>query len=63
MMWGKVKSDEWVTSLLLSFFSDNFFTKPAKIVTLAVLYALVVKLNTEESEAQTMINAQPLGRR
>lgn len=62
MMWGKHKSDEWITTLFLSFFSDTFFSKPIKIVTLAVLFALVVKTGNEEDEEEPRRAAEPLGK-
>ena len=63
MMWGKHKSDEWITTLLLSFFQDTFFSKPIKIVTVAVLFALVVKTGSEEeAEEDARMAAQPLGK-
>lgn len=43
MMWGKETSDQWLTSMLVSFFQDAFVTQPIKVCGIALFVAAVLK--------------------
>jgi len=43
MMWGKVKSNEWLTTQALSFFQDTFVSRPIKIIIITTLVAIIMK--------------------
>lgn len=43
MMWGKDISEQWLTSMLVSFFQDAFVTQPIKVCGIALFVAAVLK--------------------
>ncbi|EDO43195.1 predicted protein, partial [Nematostella vectensis] len=43
MMWGKDISNQWLSSMLVSFFQDAFVTQPIKVCAIAVFVAAVLK--------------------
>ncbi|XP_060599389.1 polycystin-1-like protein 3, partial [Ruditapes philippinarum] len=43
MEWGKQKSEEWVTMLLLSIFQSIFCVDPVKILLMAVVFAMLFR--------------------
>ncbi|KXJ28705.1 Polycystic kidney disease protein 1-like 2 [Exaiptasia diaphana] len=43
MMWGKEISEQWLTSMLVSFFQDAFVTQPIKVCGIALFVAAVLK--------------------
>ncbi|XP_048585280.1 uncharacterized protein LOC5502169 isoform X2 [Nematostella vectensis] len=48
MMWGKEISNQWLSSMLVSFFQDAFVTQPIKVCALAVFVAAVLKTLPQE---------------
>ena len=47
---GKDKSAQWISSLLISFLQDVFVSQPIKILFLGLFVALIVKKPTEDDE-------------
>ena len=43
MMWGKETSNQWLSSMMISFFQDAFVTQPMKIFLLALIFAALIK--------------------
>lgn len=43
MQWGKAKSDQWLTSILVSLVQDVLISQPIKVVALATLLSLLIK--------------------
>ena len=43
MAWGKEISNQWLSSMLISFFQDAFVTQPLKIFSAAVIISLILK--------------------
>ena len=43
MAWGKEISNQWLSSMLISFFQDAFVTQPLKIFLAAVIISLILK--------------------
>ena len=62
MMWGKKKSNEWLTTMVLSFFQDTFVSQPIKIICIAVFFALVIKKPAGKEEVEASSSAAPLGK-
>ncbi|XP_060576637.1 uncharacterized protein LOC132733957 isoform X2 [Ruditapes philippinarum] len=50
MQWGKQKSEEWITTFLLSFFESVFCLDPVKVGIMAVVLAILFR-STKDSEA------------
>ena len=48
MMWGTEVSNEWLTSILVSFTQDVLFIQPVKVVLVASLLALLIKKAPED---------------
>lgn len=59
MMWGKVKSNEWLTTQALSFFQDTFVSRPVKIIVITSLVAFLLKKKPRDSELDELA-AEPL---
>ena len=49
---GKEKSAQWISALMVSFFQDVCVSQPIKILGLALFIALVVKKPAEEEEEE-----------
>ena len=50
LMWGKKVANQWLTSVLISFFQDVIVIQPIKVVFLVTLLALIVKKPIENDE-------------
>ena len=50
LMWGKKVANEWLTSVLISFFQDVIVIQPIKVVFLVSLLSLIVKKPIENDE-------------
>ena len=48
MMWRTVKSNEWLTSMVISFVHDTFVSQPLKVICLALVFALIIRKPIEE---------------
>ena len=53
MMWGKEKSNAWLTTIVFSFTQDTFLSQPIKIVVVASLFAIIVKRKPQSKENKT----------
>ena len=42
MQWGPEISEQWLTSMMMSFFQDAFVTQPVKVVGMALLFSLIL---------------------
>lgn len=51
MMWGKETSNQWLTSIMVSFIQDVFVCQPIKVVLLASFLSLLVKKPPETVKA------------
>ncbi|CAF1353863.1 unnamed protein product [Adineta ricciae] len=47
---GDMKSQQWLTSVLSSFFSSIFLTEPIKILSLGIIFAFFCRKSTNEDE-------------
>ena len=59
MMWGKVKSNEWLTTQALSFFQDTFVSRPLKIIVITTMVAILMK--NKPSAEDDSVSPEPLG--
>ena len=50
MMWGKETSNQWLTSITVSFIQDVFVTQPIKVILLASLLSLIIKKPPEREK-------------
>ena len=50
LQFGKEKSAQWISSMLISFFQDVLVSQPIKILAIALIIAAIVKKPTEEEE-------------
>ena len=50
MMWGKEKSNLWLSTMMVAFIQDTFISQPIKMLFIALFFALVIKKPTEEDE-------------
>lgn len=48
MMWGAETSNQWLTSIMVSFFQDVVVTQPIKVVLIASLLSLLIKKPPEQ---------------
>lgn len=48
MMWGAETSNQWLTSIMVSFFQDVIITQPIKVVLIASLLSLLIKKPPEQ---------------
>ncbi|XP_048586754.1 uncharacterized protein LOC5520731 isoform X2 [Nematostella vectensis] len=62
MMWGREVSNQWLTSILVSFSQDVIFIQPIKVVIVASLLAFIIKKAPEEQmEKEESAHAQKNG--
>jgi hypothetical protein len=52
MMWGREISNQWLTSILVSFSQDVIFIQPIKVIVVAVLLSFIIKKAPEEETAK-----------
>lgn len=50
LQFGKEKSAQWISSMLISFFQDVLVSQPIKILGIALIIAVIVKKPAEEEE-------------
>lgn len=50
MMWGKETSNQWLTSITVSFIQDVFVSQPIKVILLASLLSLIIKKPPEREK-------------
>ena len=48
LMWGKETSNQWLTSIVVSFFQDVVVTQPVKVVLLASVLSLILRKPLEQ---------------
>ena len=48
MMWGAETSNQWLTSIMVSFFQDVIVTQPIKVVVIASMLSLLIKKPPEQ---------------
>ncbi|CAC5377683.1 PKD1L2 [Mytilus coruscus] len=48
MEWGKNKSEEWLSTFILSFFESIIFVDPIKVILIAFLIALIYKKHVDD---------------
>ncbi|VDI61828.1 polycystin 2 [Mytilus galloprovincialis] len=48
MEWGKNKSEEWLSTFILSFFESILFVDPIKVILIAFLIALIFKKHVDD---------------
>ncbi|XP_068682590.1 polycystin-1-like protein 2 [Montipora foliosa] len=48
MMWGAETSNQWLTSIMVSFFQDVIITQPIKVILIASLLSLLIKKPPEQ---------------
>lgn len=72
MMWGKDTSNQWLTSITVSFVQDVFVSQPVKVILLASLLSLILRKPPErekvygvtyqkEDHANKMVTGPPQG--
>lgn len=54
MMWGKETSNQWLTSITVSFIQDVFVSQPIKVIFLASLLSLIIKKPPEREKVYGM---------
>ena len=52
LQFGKEKSAQWISSMLVTFFQDVLISQPLKVVAVALVIALIVKKPQEEEEEE-----------
>lgn len=52
LQFGKEKSAQWISSMLISFFQDVLVSQPIKILGIALIIAIIVKKPAEEEEEE-----------
>ena len=50
MMWGKAKSNAWLTTQALSFFQDTFVSRPLKIIVVTMIVSILLKKKPKADE-------------
>ena len=50
LQFGKEKSAQWISSMLISFFQDVLISQPIKILGIALIIAAIIKKPAEEEE-------------
>jgi len=50
LQFGKEKSAQWISSMLISFFQDVLISQPIKILGIALIIAIIIKKPPEEEE-------------
>ncbi|CAF1035223.1 unnamed protein product [Adineta ricciae] len=53
---GDLKTQKWLTSLLTSFFSSIFLIQPAKIIGVAIIFALFIRNTNNDQQAAEFID-------
>lgn len=56
MMWGREKSNQWLTSILVSFSQDIIFIQPIKVLIVATLLAFIIKKAPEDQSEKQEID-------
>ncbi|KAI3380764.1 hypothetical protein SNEBB_003260 [Seison nebaliae] len=51
IIFGDEKVADWLTSLVMSFFSSILFTQPIKVIALAVIFSLICKKQEDDDES------------
>ena len=60
MAWGKEISNQWLSSMLISFFQDAFVTQPLKIFLAALIISSILKkLPSDFKESSNSLDIQP----
>lgn len=52
LQFGKEKSAQWISSMLISFFQDVLISQPIKILAVALIIAVIIKKPAEEEEEE-----------
>ncbi|PFX20690.1 Polycystic kidney disease and receptor for egg jelly-related protein [Stylophora pistillata] len=52
LQFGKEKSAQWISSMLISFFQDVLISQPIKILAVALVIAIIIKKPAEEEEEE-----------
>lgn len=52
LQFGKEKSAQWISSMLISFFQDVLISQPIKILGIALIIAVIIKKPAEEEEEE-----------
>lgn len=52
MIWGKEKSNKWITSVIISLVQDIFFLQPLKVIIVASLLSLLFRKPPEEDREE-----------
>jgi len=55
LVWGKTLSEQWLSSMLISFAQDVTVNEPAKVLFVAVLLAAIVRLKGDNSEGYSIL--------
>lgn len=53
MMWGKAKSNQWLTTMYISFVQDTLISQPIKLFLTALLFALIIRKATDDEDIKT----------
>ena len=60
MMWGKEKSNMWLTTMAISFIQDTLISQPLKVVIVALIFAVFFKSADDEDYFEESQSAQGL---
>lgn len=52
LSFGKEKAEQWLSSMLISFFQDVFISQPGKIVLVALIFALFYEFNDRKNNTK-----------
>ena len=52
LQFGKEKSAQWISSMLISFSQDVLISQPIKILGIALIIAVIIKKPAEEEEEE-----------
>lgn len=55
LVWGKSLSEQWLSSMLISFAQDVTVNEPAKVLAAAVLLAVIIRLKRGNSEGYSIL--------
>ncbi|CAC5409625.1 PKD1L2 [Mytilus coruscus] len=61
MQWGKAKSEEWLTTFILSFIESILLVDPFKVIIVAILIAIIMKKPVEDEKLT--VNLESVKRR
>ena len=56
MIWGKEKSNKWITSVIVSLVQDIFFVQPLKVIIVASLLSFLFRKPPEEDRDEVDSN-------